>query len=232
MAFLFVVATPIGNLKDITLRALEILKEAEVILCENIERTKKLLNSYHIEGKILVRYHQHSKLKEMEKILNFLKEGKKLALVCDAGTPGISDPGGKLIEFLLKNFKGELKIVPIPGPCAISTLLSVSGFQVDRFLFLGFLPKKKKRKKFLERIFSSKEPVVFFESPFRILKTLKEINEISKQKNVEILAVLGKELTKFYEKIYRGPLEKVIEELEKEKIKGEYIVCLKILSKV
>ncbi len=231
MALFFVVATPIGNLKDITLRALEALKEAEVILCENVERTKKLLNFYKIEGKILVKYHQHSKPKEIQKILNFLKEGKTLALVCDAGTPGISDPGGKLIEFLLKNFKeNELKIVPVPGACAICTLLSVSGIQVDRFLFLGFLPKKKKRKKFLERIFETKEPVVFFESPFRILKTLKEINQISKQKKAEIFAIVGKELTKFHEKIYRGSLERVIEEIEKDKVKGEYVLCLKVLS--
>jgi 16S rRNA (cytidine1402-2'-O)-methyltransferase len=227
---LFVVATPIGNLKDITLRALEVLKECDVILCENIERTKKLLNFYKIEGKNLIRYHQHSKLKETKKILNFLKEGKNLALVCDAGTPGISDPGGKLIEFLYQNFKeNELKIVPVPGPSAITALLSVSGIFADRFLFLGFLPKKKKRKKFLERIFEGKEPKIFFESPFRILKTLKEINQMAKEKNVEIFAILGKELTKFHEKIYRGNLEKVIEELQKDKIKGEYIVCLKTI---
>jgi 16S rRNA (cytidine1402-2'-O)-methyltransferase len=228
---LFVVATPIGNLKDITLRALEVLKECDVILCENIERTKKLLNFYKIEGKNLIRYHQHSKLKETKKILNLLKEGKNLALVCDAGTPGISDPGGKLIEFLYQNFKeNELKIVPVPGPSAITALLSVSGIFADRFLFLGFLPKKKKRKKFLERIFEGKEPKIFFESPFRILKTLKEINQMAKEKNVEIFAIVGKELTKFHEKIYRGNLEKVIEELEKDKIKGEYIVCLKTIS--
>jgi 16S rRNA (cytidine1402-2'-O)-methyltransferase len=227
---LFVVATPIGNLKDITLRALEVLKECDVILCENIERTKKLLSFYKIEEKNLIRYHQHSKLKETKKILNLLKEGKNLALVCDAGTPGISDPGGKLIEFLYQNFKeNELKIVPVPGPSAITALLSVSGIFADRFLFLGFLPKKKKRKKFLERIFEGKEPKIFFESPFRILKTLKEINQMAKEKNVEIFVILGKELTKFHEKIYRGNLEKVIEELQKDKIKGEYIVCLKTI---
>jgi 16S rRNA (cytidine1402-2'-O)-methyltransferase len=227
---LFVVATPIGNLKDITLRALEVLKECDVILCENIERTKKLLGFYKIEGKKLIRYHQHSKLKEIKKILNLLKEGKNLALVCDAGTPGISDPGGKLIDFLYQNFKeNELKIVPVPGPSAITALLSVSGIFVDRFLFLGFLPKKKKRKKFLERIFEGKEPKIFFESPFRIVKTLKEINQMAKEKNVEIFAIVGKELTKFHEKIYRGNLEKVIEELQKDKIKGEYIVCLKTI---
>jgi 16S rRNA (cytidine1402-2'-O)-methyltransferase len=231
MAFLYVVATPIGNLKDITIRALEILKSSEIVLCENIERTKKLLDFYKIEGKILLRYHQHSKLKDTQKILNFLKEGKILALVCDAGTPGISDPGGKLIEFLLENVKeNELRIVPIPGPSAITTLLSVSGISADRFLFLGFLPKKKKRKKFLERIFEGKEPKIFFESPFRILKTLKEINQMAKEKNLKIFSIVGKELTKFHEKIYRGSLEKVIEELQKDKIKGEYIVCLKTIS--
>jgi len=228
---LFVVATPIGNLKDITLRALEVLKECDVILCENIERAKKLLSFYKIEGKNLIRYHQHSKLKETKKILNLLKEGKNLALVCDAGTPGISDPGGKLIDFLYQNLKeDELKIVPVPGPCAITTFLSVSGIFADRFLFLGFLPKKKKRKKFLERILEGKEPKIFFESPFRILKTLKEINQMAKEKNIKIFAIVGKELTKFHEKIYRGNLEEVIEELQKDEIKGEYIVCLKTIS--
>jgi len=231
MAFLYVVATPIGNLKDVTIRALEILKSSEIILCENIEKTKKLLDFYKIEGKILLRYHQHSKIKDAQKIANFLKEGKTVALVCDAGTPGISDPGGKLIDFLYQNLKeSELKIIPIPGPSAITTFLSVAGIFADRFLFLGFLPKKKKRKKFLEKIFEGKEPKIFFESPFRILKTLKEINQTAKERNLEIFAIVGKELTKFHEKIYRGNLEKVIKELEKDKVKGEYIVCLKTIS--
>ena len=231
MALFFVVATPIGNLKDITLRALEVLKQSDVILCENIERTKKLLDFYKIEGKILWRYHQHSKIKDTQKILNFLKEGKILSLVCDAGTPGISDPGGRLIDFLYKNLnESELKIVPIPGPSAITTLLSVSGIFADRFLFLGFFPKKKRRRNFLEKIFEGKEPKIFFESPFRILKTLKEINQMAKEKNLEIFVILGKELTKFHEKIYRGSLEKIIKELEKDKVKGEYIVCLKTIS--
>ena len=144
MPTLYIVSTPIGNLEDITKRALRILSEVDLILCEDTRETKKLLEYFNIEKKTLS-YHQHSELKKTEDIIQFLKEGKNLALVSDAGTPGISDPGSRLINDVLKNC-GNVKVVPIPGASAFLCALSVSGFPVDRFLFLGFPPAKNKRK--------------------------------------------------------------------------------------
>ena len=222
MPQIFVVATPIGNLEDISLRALKVLKEVDIILCENPERTLKLLNFYQIK-KPLLRYHQHSRLKSENKILDFLKKGKKLALVSDSGTPGISDPGGKLIEKITKELGDLVKIIPIPGPCAICAGASVSGFFMDKFLFLGFPPKKKKRKKFFEEASKASYPVIFYESPHRILKTLKELSNFNKELNV----VVCRELTKMFETIYRGRIDEVINKIEKEKIKGEFVVIVK-----
>ena len=148
MASLYIIATPIGNLKDISLRALEILKEVDLVLAEDTRITKKLLNHYQIKTPLLS-YHQHSKLKKVEYIIQLLKEGKNLALVSDAGTPGISDPGGKLIETVLDSFdsndSNSVLIVPIPGPSALSSAASISGLPMDRFVFMGFPPAKKER---------------------------------------------------------------------------------------
>jgi len=149
MSILYVVATPIGNLKDITLRALEVLKEVDFILAEDTRTTKKLLSHFQIT-KPLISYHQHSKIQKINTIINLLKEGKKLALVSDAGTPGISDPGNLLIGELIKQLGNKIKIVPVPGVSAVTAAASISGMSMDRFFFLGFLPKKKKRTKFLK----------------------------------------------------------------------------------
>jgi 16S rRNA (cytidine1402-2'-O)-methyltransferase len=220
MSLLYIVATPIGNLKDIGLRALDVLREVDLILCEDTRVTKKLLDYYKIKTPTLS-YHQHSKLKKVEYIINLLKEGKKLALVSDAGTPGISDPGGKLINLAIKRLI-NLTIVPIPGPSAVTTAASISGFPMEKFLFLGFPPAKRKRKKFFEEVINSKYPVIFYESPYRIIKTLKELGSINK----ELRIVVARELTKKFETIYRGEIEKVIGEIEKEKIKGEFVVVI------
>lgn len=222
MANLYIVSTPIGNLKDITLRALEVLKEVDLILCEDTRVTKKLLQHYKIE-KPLLSYHQHSKLKKLEYILQILREGKNLALVSDAGTPGISDPGGKLIEKVIDFLGDEVKIIPIPGPTAITAIASISGFPMDEFLFLGFPPTKKKRKKFFNEVINSNYSIIFFESPYRILRTLKELKEL----NSELKIVVGRELTKKFETIYRGKIGKIIEKLEKEVLKGEFVVIVK-----
>jgi 16S rRNA (cytidine1402-2'-O)-methyltransferase len=222
MAVFYVVATPIGNLEDISLRALRVLKEVDLILCEDTRRTQRLLNHYQIKKKTLS-YHQHSRLKRIEEIVNLLRKGKNLALVSDAGTPGISDPGGKLIEKVVECLGDQVKIVPIPGPCAITCAASVSGFFLDKFLFLGFPPKKKKRKKFFEEILNSKYPVIFYESPYRILKTLEELKKI----NSDFEIVVAREMTKKFETIYRGRIEKVIEKIKKDKIKGEFVVIVK-----
>jgi 16S rRNA (cytidine1402-2'-O)-methyltransferase len=226
MATLFVVATPIGNLEDISLRALRILKEVDLILCEDTRVTKKLLDRYQIK-KPLLSYHQHSKLQKIDYIISLLKEGKNLALVSDSGTPGISDPGNKLVEEVINRLGEKVKITPIPGASALTCAASVSGFPMDRFLFLGFLPKKKKRREILREILESKYPVIFYESPYRILKTLKELKDVmnSEQRAANNI-VVARELTKKFETIYRGKIDEVIEKIEKNAIKGEFVIIV------
>jgi 16S rRNA (cytidine1402-2'-O)-methyltransferase len=227
MANLYIVATPIGNLEDINLRALRILKDVDLILCEDTRITKKLLDHYQIKTPV-ISYHQHSKLQKIDYLTNLLKEGKNLALVSDAGTPGISDPGNKLISILVDEFmsneklKDSLTIVPIPGPSAVTAAASISGFPTERFLFLGFPPKKKKRKRFLKEVMESKYPVIFYESPYRIIKTLKELRSM----NNELRIMVARELTKKFETIYRGKINELIEEMKKDKIKGEFVVIV------
>jgi len=225
MKLLYIIATPIGNLKDITLRALEVLKEVDVLLCEDTRVTQKLLNHYQLKIPLLS-YHQHSKFKKIKKIIELLKEGKKLGLVCDSGTPGISDPGNELIAILLKEIP-DLKIVPIPGPSALTTAISVSGFPMQKFLFLGFPPPKKKRKKFFEEIVNSEYPVVVFESPYRVLKTLKEVRDEAKASKKNLEVVVCKELTKKFEEIFRGGIDEILEMLKIKKIKGEFVLIFK-----
>jgi 16S rRNA (cytidine1402-2'-O)-methyltransferase len=226
MANLYIVATPIGNLEDISLRALRILKEVDLILCEDTRVTKKLLNRYQIQ-KPLLSYHQHSKLQKIDYIISLLKEGKNLALVSDSGTPGVSDPGNKLVNEVVKWLSDRVKIIPIPGPSALTCAASVSGFPMEKFLFLGFLPKKKKRKEVLREILESKYPVIFYESPYRILKTLKELKDImtSEQRAAKNI-VVTRELTKKFETIYRGKIDEVIEKIEKSPLKGEFVVIV------
>jgi 16S rRNA (cytidine1402-2'-O)-methyltransferase len=216
MATLYVVGTPIGNLKDITLRALETLKEVDFILCEDTRVTKKLLNHYEIATPT-ISYHQYSKLERVEEILDFLKAGKNIAMVSDAGTPGISDPGNELIAKIAEKLP-EVLIVPIPGASAATALASIAGFPMDRFLFLGFPPVKKGRKKFFEQIAQSEYPVMFYESPYRVMKSLQELPE--KQ------VLVGRELTKKFETISRGSVNEVIEKLQKSSLKGEFAIVV------
>jgi len=227
MSNLYIVGTPIGNLKDISIRALEILKGVDLILCEDTRVTQKLLNHFEIKTKTLS-YHQHSKLKKVKHILGLLKQGQNIALVSDAGTPGIADPGNKLVEEAIESLGDQIKIIPIPGASALTLAASISGFQMDRFLFLGFPPQKRKRKKFFEEVVSSKYPVILYESPYRILKTLNEISVI----NNKLPVVVSRELTKKFETIYRGAVEQVIEEIQKdkvgEKIKGEFVIIINL----
>lgn len=225
MAILYIVATPIGNLEDVSSRALRILKEVDLILCEDTRTTKKLLARYQI-SKPTVSYHQHSRLTKIKYILERLKRGQDLALVSEAGTPGISDPGVKLIDYLVKQLP-DLKVVPIPGPSALITALSIAGLPADKFIFLGFPPAKKKRKKFFEEIAQARYTVVFYESPHRIIKTLEELSFViaSKVKQPRPLVVC-RELTKKFETIYRGKIEEVIEQIKNDKIKGEFVVIV------
>jgi len=219
MAILYIVATPIGNLEDVTKRALRILSEVDLILCEDTRITKKLLDYYQIKTPTMS-YHQHSKLQKIDYIINFLKKGKNVALVSDAGTPGISDPGNKLVELVTRELGDKVKVISIPGPSALTAAVSLSGLPMDRFLFLGFLPTKKKRKKFFEQIRSSKYPIIFYESPHRIIKTLKEVGFSDKK------VAVCRELTKKFETIYRGTIEEVIKQIEKDTIKGEFVVIV------
>jgi len=221
---LYIVATPIGNLKDITLRALEVLKEVDLILAEDTRKAKILLNHYQIK-KPLLSYHQHSSSKRIDQIINLLKKNKKIALISEAGTPGICDPAPKLICQAKEKIK-DLKVVPIPGPCAFITALSASGVYGDRFLFLGFLPKKKKRQKFLKRILEEKYPVIFYESCHRILKTLKELKDLSQKTGKWRKVIVFKEITKLFEEKFEGSITDVLKRLKKEKIKGEFVVIV------
>ena len=218
---LYIIATPIGNLEDITLRALRIFKEVDLILAEDTRVTKKLLIHYDIEKPILS-YHQHSGEEKKLEILRNLLSGKDLALVTDAGTPGISDPGNELIDFLM-NSEPSIKIVPIPGASAIITALSISGFPSNKFVFLGFLPKKK-RKKLFEWLKEGKVTFAFYESPKRILKSLDVLGEHFPKADVFI----ARELTKIHESTYRGSIKEVKEKLQKDVIKGEIVVVVRL----
>ncbi len=228
MPTLYIVATPIGNLSDFSLRAIDILKGVDLILSEDTRVTKGLLDRYKIRTPILS-YHQHSRLKKVEYIIKLLKGDKNLALVSDAGTPGISDPGGKLINLAIKQLD-NLIIIPIPGSSALTAAASISGFPMDKFIFMGFPPAKKKRKKFFEEIVNSKYPVIFYESPYRIIKTLNELRTMFQISSFRFQVVVCRELTKKFETIYRGTIEKVIKEIENPpaggKIKGEFVVVV------
>lgn len=218
---LHIVATPIGNLEDISFRALRILKEADLILCEDTRVTKKLLEHYGIKT-ALMSYHQHSRLEKENEIAGLLKSGKNLVLVSDAGTPGISDPGNRLISHLLGLKIPDLKIVPIPGPSALILAASISGFPMDKFLFLGFPPIKNKRRTFFQKAVESEYPAVFYESPYKILKSLGEIADHDRDREV----IVCRELTKKFETVYRGPVKDVIEQVKKDPVKGEFTVII------
>jgi len=222
MSKLYVVATPIGNLEDVTKRSLRILREADFVLSEDTRTTRKLLNHFEIKTPI-ESYHQHSGEEKTEHILDLLDQGNNLALVTEAGTPAISDPGSRLID---RVYKTPHEIIPIPGPSALTTIASVSGFSADKFLFLGFPPKKKGRADFFKEVVSSKYPVVFYESPHRIIKTLNELQGALEANNKENWIVVGRELTKKFESIYRGPITKVISEIKKDPVKGEFTVMI------
>jgi 16S rRNA (cytidine1402-2'-O)-methyltransferase len=228
MADLFIVATPIGNLEDISLRAIRILKEVDMILCEDTRVTRKLLSRYNIKTSVLS-YHQHSQLKKVNYIADLLEKGKNLALVSDSGTPGISDPGNKLIEFLVKE-NIDVVIIPIPGCSALVSAASISGFPMDKFSFFGFPPHKKKRNKFFEELLRQlidlKHPVIFYESPHRIIKTLEEISNKSQELNLNLQVIVCRELTKKFETIYRGTIDEVIKKVKDDKIKGEFTIII------
>ena len=216
---LYIVATPIGNLEDITLRAIRILKEVDYVFAEDTRVTKKLLNHLEIETTIY-RYDEHTKQHQVENIVNLLKEGKNIALVTDAGTPCISDPGYEVVDEALKN---DIKVVPIPGVSAMTAAASVAGVSMRRFVFEGFLPKKKGRQTLLKSFADEKRTIMFFESPHRVVRTLKDIEEFIGEREV----VLIREITKIYEEIVRGTTKELIEKFEKQTLKGEFVIIVR-----
>lgn len=285
MARLYIVATPIGNLEDMTFRAVKTLKEVDLILCEDTRMTKRLLDRYEIK-KPLLSYHQRSKLTKTEKIIEELEKGKDLALVTDAGTPGISDPGNELVGRILEHFntkiplsppfsKGEtgsriksgmtykrddsqdpsttpanagsgrddndVEVIPIPGASAVTALASVAGINLNKFVFLGFPPNKKGRETFFKKVLAACYPVVYYESPYRFLKNLELLRELSSQiplsgkagappllKGERLKLIVGRELTKIHEEVVRGSISEVIKYFleNQDKIKGEFVVIV------
>lgn len=232
MATLYVVSTPIGNLEDITLRALRILKEVSYILCEDTRVTKKLLTKYAISTKTLS-YHTHSGFSKTEQIIEMLLNGESLALVTDAGTPGVSDPGSLLValvrEKCMTELKdGSIKIESVPGPSALTAAISISGIPLNRFTFLGFLPHKKGRESLFTEMSSDDGEYIFYESSHRISKTLEALSShlIGKDKMVTVC----REISKFFEEVVSGDADTVKKHFENnpDKVRGEFAVIVSI----
>lgn len=216
---LYLVSTPIGNLEDITLRALRILKEVDLIAAEDTRHTRKLLAHYEIH-KPLVSYHEHNQREKEEFLRQEIKKGKSLALVTDAGTPGISDPGAKLVKRFLKE---AIPVIPIPGPSALIAALSISGLPTECFIFYGFLPHKDSaRQKMFSSLKDRPETLVFFESPQRIKPCLHDALKTLGDRQ----AVVARELTKVFEEVYRGKLSEILKEIEGQEIKGEITLII------
>lgn len=216
---LYIVSTPIGNLEDITLRALRVLKEVDVIAAEDTRHSLKLLSHYGI-SKPLISYWGEKEKAKAEEMLRVLNSGRTVALISDAGTPGISDPGSILIG---KALEEGIRVVPVPGPTAVIAALSMSGFSTDAFIFRGFLPvKASQRLKELKGLSLDPRTIVLYEAPHRIQETLADIAETFHDRR----AVVIREITKFYEEVLRGTAAGILELLESSKIAGEYVIVL------
>ena len=215
---LYIVATPIGNLEDITLRALRVLKEVELVACEDTRVTRKLLNHYSITTKAIA-YHQHSDENKIQTIIDEILAGKDVALVTDAGTPGVSDPGNKLVAAAIEN---NIVVLPIPGASAVASMISVAGIDMQQFIFLGFPPHKKGRETYFKKVGASEVPVIYYESPHRVIKNLEMLEKLSSDKKI----ILGRELTKMFEEVVRGSIVEVLEYFKQNpsKIKGEFVI--------
>jgi 16S rRNA (cytidine1402-2'-O)-methyltransferase len=216
---LYIVATPIGNLEDITLRAIETLKKVDYIACEDTEHSLKLLNHYEIK-KPLISYWSEKEKVRAEEIIEKIRSGHSVALITDAGTPGISDPGAVVIGRAIEE---EIELIPIPGVTALITALSISGLPTEEFTFIGFLPvKQSQRKKKLLELSIEKRTLVFYEAPHRILQTLEDMLDVFGDR----VCCVARELTKMFEEVLRGRLSEVIEKLENSKIAGEYVIII------
>jgi len=212
---LYIVATPIGNLEDITLRALRVLEQADVIACEDTRQTQKLLNHFGIH-KRTISYHEHNEVGRTRELLADLKQGARIALVSDAGMPGISDPGSVVIREAVQQ---GIAVVPVPGPSALIAALVASGLETASFRFFGFLPVKSgQRRSFLEQLKTAPETLVFYEAPHRIVETLQDlVATIGPARRV----VIARELSKVHEEFLRGPVQEVLEQLQQRDVKGE-----------
>lgn len=214
---LYIVSTPIGNLEDITLRALSVLKSVDIIAAEDTRHSIKLLNHYGI-SKPLISYWSEREKTRSEEIIDRLKSGLSVALISDAGTPGISDPGATLIRRAIDE---EINIIPVPGPSAFVAALSVSGLPTDEFIFIGFLPQKKShRQKKLKELSLQQRTLVFYEAPHRLMESLSDLLEIFGNRKIAVV----KEITKIHEEILRGKIEDVARMLKYKKIAGEYVI--------
>jgi 16S rRNA (cytidine1402-2'-O)-methyltransferase len=214
-----VVSTPIGNLEDITLRALRVLKEVDLIAAEDTRRTRKLLSYYDIHTP-LTSYFAHNEARKGTRLITQLKEGKRIALVADAGTPGISDPGYRLLQ---SAWREGLQVVPIPGVSAVTTALSVSGLPSQEFVFCGFLPpKSKKRREVLARLRAESRTAILFESPHRLAATLADMEEILGERQI----LVARELTKMFEELIRGTPTQIRQKLGERKPRGEFTLII------
>jgi len=216
---LYIVATPIGNLEDITLRAINTLKNVDFIAAEDTRHSIILLNKYEIR-KPLLSFHSHSGIMKIEKIIENLKQGKSCALITDAGTPGISDPAYTLIKAAIEE---DIDIIPIPGPAAFLTGLVATGLPMNQFVYLGFLPLKKGRQTLLNKLKEEERTIVFYESPHRLNKTLSQLVEFF---GPDRKIVVARELTKIHEEFIRGTTKEVKEHFEKNPVKGEITIIL------
>jgi len=216
---LYLVPTPIGNLKDITLRALEILQEADFIAAEDTRQTLKLLNHFEIK-KSLISYHKFNEQIKSDKIIELLLEGKNVALVSDAGTPGISDPGSVIVQRCIEE---NIEFEVLPGATAITTALVYSGLDTTKFIFRGFLPRENKERKIAtEGLLHSQETLIFYEAPHRLMDTLEFLRDTFGNRKIAVC----RELTKIYEEIYRGSISEALQHFEEKKPRGEFVLVL------
>lgn len=217
---LFVVATPIGNMEDITLRALRVLNECELIVCEDTRVAKKLFFRHEI-SKPLLAIPQRAADEKIRRVLDVLCEGKNVALTTDAGTPGVSDPGNEVVARVIG---AGFVVSPVPGPSALGAILSVAGVNTQEFLFKGFPPHKKGRETFFRSVAESKIPIVYYESPYRVVKNLELLSTFSPEKHI----IIGRELTKVFEEVRRGTVLEVLDYYKNNsgKVKGEFVVMV------
>ncbi len=217
---LYIVATPIGNMKDITYRSVEILQSVDIIACEDTRVTGRLCDHYSIPTKRIA-VHHHTKPEKLQELVREIVRGMKVVYVSDAGTPGISDPGNQLVNAAIE--KG-VQVTPIPGPSAVTALLSIAGINTQTFIFMAYPPHKKGRKTFFEKICNATEPVVYYDSVHRIIKNLTLLGEMMPDANV----IVGRELTKMFEEIKRGSPNEILQYFSENpsKVKGEFVVLV------